>query len=174
VELTFPSELNGQTFSILRGGEVIGKAIGRDGKAYIPATFDEGPPPAGDLQVAFEADNSPPMQIPVQDDEQRAPTTLTQTCGQPPGTTSLPMVVTGHLEGAPEGSTVTVTFEQTSGGGAGQTKVVQVTTNPRGDWQASAIPGPNGAGDWKATSSYAGTDQYQPSQGGPCDFKGVG
>ena len=174
VELTFPGELNGQTFSILRDGEVIGKAIGRDGKANIPATFDEGPPPAGDLQVAFEAENSPPAQIPVQDDEQRTPTTLTQTCGQPPGTTSLPMVVTGHLEGAPEGSTVTVTFEQVSGAAPGQTKVVQATTNPRGDWQASAIPGPNGAGDWKATSNYAGTDQYQPSQAGPCDFKGVG
>ena len=145
---------------------MIGKAIAQAGKAEIPATFTDGPPPAGDLDVALDADDSPPVTIPVQDDDQRTPTTLTQACGQAGSTTS-PMVVSGHLEGAPSGSTVTVTYVHQA---SQQTRVAQVTTDTTGDWRASATPGPNGSGVWRATASYAGNDQYRPSQGDPCDF----
>ena len=49
VELTFPSNpaLTGQPISLLRNGEVIGKAIAGDGSVAVAATFNDGAAAAG-------------------------------------------------------------------------------------------------------------------------------
>jgi hypothetical protein len=49
VELTFPSNpaLTGQPVSLLRNGEVIGKAIAGDGSVAVAATFNDGAPAPG-------------------------------------------------------------------------------------------------------------------------------
>ena len=67
VELTFPSNpaLTGQPISLLRRGEVIGKAIAGDGSVAVGATFNDGPPAPGELEIAFEADGAAPVKVPV-------------------------------------------------------------------------------------------------------------
>ena len=67
VELTFPSNpaLTGQPVSLLRKGEVIGKAIAGDGSVAVPATFNDGAPPPGELEIAIDAEGAAPVRIPV-------------------------------------------------------------------------------------------------------------
>ena len=67
VELTFPSNpaLTGQPISLLRNGEVIGKAIAGDGTVQVPATFNDGAPPPGQLEIAIDAEGAKPIRIPV-------------------------------------------------------------------------------------------------------------
>ena len=105
VELTFPSNpaLTGQPISLLRNGEVIGKAIAGDGSAAVPATFNDGAPPPGQLEIAFEADGAAPVKIPVQGGTAPAPTTLTQSCPTGPYA-GQPVTVSGTLTGPPAGS----------------------------------------------------------------------
>jgi hypothetical protein len=68
VEVTFPSNpaLTGQPISLLRNGEVIGKGIAGDGSASIPATFNDGAPPPGQLEIAIDAEGAAPVIIPVE------------------------------------------------------------------------------------------------------------
>jgi hypothetical protein len=68
VEVTFPSNpaLTGQPISLLRNGEVIGKGIAGDGSASVPATFNDGAPPPGQLEIAIDAEGAAPLRIPVQ------------------------------------------------------------------------------------------------------------
>ena len=69
VEVTFPSNpsLTGQPVSLLRNGEVIGKAIMGDGSVRVDATFDEGPPPPGQLQLAIgDATDVAPLTVAVE------------------------------------------------------------------------------------------------------------
>jgi CARDB protein len=65
VELTLPSSLAGQPISLLRNGQVIGKAIAGDGSVQVPATFNDGPPAPGELEIALEADGAAPIKLPV-------------------------------------------------------------------------------------------------------------
>ena len=67
VLVSTPAGLAGQPFSLLRGGEVIGKALAGDGSVTIEATFtgDAAPKP-GELTVALEADDAAPVTIPVE------------------------------------------------------------------------------------------------------------
>jgi len=44
VEITIPRGLAGQPISLLRNGQVIGKALAGDGSATVPATFNGGAP----------------------------------------------------------------------------------------------------------------------------------
>lgn len=58
--------LAGQPISLLRGGQVVGKAfINGDGKAEIPAAFGDGSVKPGELEVAFEGDGAQPVKVPV-------------------------------------------------------------------------------------------------------------
>jgi hypothetical protein len=68
VELTFPSNpaLTGQPISLLRNGQVIGKALAGDGSVAVGATFNDGPPAPGELAIAFEADGAAPVTVPVE------------------------------------------------------------------------------------------------------------
>lgn len=148
VEITFPRGLAGQPISLLRNGEVIGKAIAGDGTVQVPATFNDGAPNPGELSVALEPDGAPPVQVGV-DGVPPPATTLTQNCpsaNQPVpfnsnGATTVTM--TGKLAGAPAGSTVSVTFkhpDRTVVGGVptpGPVETVQSTTDASGNWSAS-------------------------------------
>ena len=67
VVVTLPGGLAGQPISLLRNGEVIGKAIAGDGSVAIAATFNDGvTPKPGELQVALgDADDVAPVTVPV-------------------------------------------------------------------------------------------------------------
>ena len=57
-----PLSLAGQAFSVLRNGQVIGKAFAdAAGRVEIPATFDDGTPAPGELAVAIEGDGAAPI-----------------------------------------------------------------------------------------------------------------
>jgi hypothetical protein len=175
VEVTLPPALVGQPFSLLRDGEVIGKAIAGEGTVQVPATFNDGEPRPGDLTVAVEPDGAAPVRFGV-DGVPPAPTTLTQTCPSPvalndqtPATVS----VTGTLAGAPASSTVVVTFTRpTRVVGSAQvapTETVVATTDAQGAWTASVTTSDRqDLGTWTVSSSYAGTSRLAASQAGPC------
>ena len=180
VEVTLPAVLNGQPISLLRNGQVIGKAFAANGAASIPAAFGDGSVKPGELEVAVDGDGVQPVKVPV-NGVPKATTTLTQQC---PQTTFLQstqtgvtgtMTVTGTLTGAPGGSSVAVTFAGTNlQPGPDRTVTVTVTTDASGAWTASIPVGRDdqtqGQGVWTVTSSYAGTSQYAASTGGPCSI----
>jgi hypothetical protein len=161
VTLTLPAEFNGQVFSILRNGEVIGKAIADGGRANIPATLADGTDSPGQLEVAFEADGSRPARIDVRNEPPRRATSITQACSG--GSMAKdPIVVDGSLSGAPAGSVVTVTYQHEQG----RTETVQDTTDAQGNFKTSLVT--NQAGNWTMTARYAGNDEYEPSEGTAC------
>jgi hypothetical protein len=175
VELTLPAGLAGQPISLLRNGEVIGKAIAGDGSVVIAATFNDGAPKPGELSVALEPDGAAPLQVPV-DGVPARPTALTQSCPQNvtvnSQTVSGPVTVTGTLPGVPQGAKVTVTFQAPgpNGGPGGNTYVRDVTTDANGAWSATATAVRADLGTWSVSSSYAGGDGYAGSSAGPCTF----
>ena len=62
----FAAQFAGQPVSLLRNGQVIGKAIlAADGTATIPAAFGDGSVKPGELEVAFEGDGAQPVKAPV-------------------------------------------------------------------------------------------------------------
>jgi hypothetical protein len=158
VQVTVPPEFNGQAFSLLRLGEVIGKGVAQDGVVNIPATLADGSKPSGQLQVALDADGSPPVTIEVQDEEPRGSTSMTACSADGNGDPGDPMVVSGRLNGAPAGSLVTVTAVDQRDG---ETFTGEATTDANGDYAASMVVPP---GNWSITASYAGNDQYAPAQ----------
>lgn len=168
VVVTIPAELNGQPFSLLRKGQVIGKAIGAGGQANIPATLGDGSAPSGQLQVALDADNSPPVTIEVKDEDPRAPTSITQSCSGGVGTND-PIFVRGVLSGAPAGSVVNVTYSHPQ---TNTTETVQATTDAQGRYDTSLVGNPSGT--WTMTARYAGNDQYEPSEGTSCSINNSG
>ena len=173
VDVTVPPELNGQTVSLLRDGEVVGKAFVSEGKASIGDGFGSDDPGPGDLQVAIEADNSPPVIVPVS--VPRKQTSLSQTCpaDNQYGNNSPSIPITGTLSGAPAGSTVDVEIKiPASNGppGSSRTVVAHPTTNAQGQWSTSVDPQLSEDGQWRVTSSYAGTGDLAPSSAGPCTF----
>lgn len=65
---TVPKELAGQPVSLLKNGEVVGKAlVGGDGTSTIPAAFGDGSVKPGELEVAIEPDGGQPVKVPVSD-----------------------------------------------------------------------------------------------------------
>ncbi len=169
VEVTLPAGLAGQPVSLLRNGEVIGKALAGDGSVVIGATFNDGAPKPGELSVALEPDGVAPVAFGV-DGVPPKPTALTQNC---PGEAILnanlsgTLAVSGSLGSAPAGSAVAVTF---NGAGAitPRSVTVDVTTDANGAWSASIPIARSDQGTWTVTSSYAGGGGYAGSQGAPC------
>jgi hypothetical protein len=175
VEVTLPAALAGQPISLLRNGQVIGKALAGDGSVAIAATFNDGAPKPGELSIALEADGVAPLQVPV-DGVPPKPTALTQSCPQnvtvDAKTVSGPVTVSGTLPGVPEGATVTVTFQAPgpNGGPGGHTYVRDVTTDSGGAWSATATAVRADLGTWSVSSAYAGGDGFAGSSAGPCTF----
>ncbi|HVY78709.1 MAG TPA: C25 family cysteine peptidase [Solirubrobacterales bacterium] len=165
VKVSLPAELTGQPISLLRGDEVVGKAIAGVGSVTIPASFGDGSVKPGELKVAVEADGAQPVSAPVSDVPKIA-TTLKQSCPRG-GVTGSPLTISGTLTGPPGGSQVDVTFTPPAQSGSAPI-VVHAKTTADGSWQASVTPTPNQPGTWSASSHYAGTAQYAGSSGGPC------
>jgi hypothetical protein len=169
VEVTLPTELIGQPISLLRKGEVVGKAlIGDGGVATIPASFGDGSVLPGDLQVAIEPDGGPAVQAPVSD-VPNGTSALTQTCPAG-GQVGVPLTVSGKLTGAPAGAKVDVTFVAPTL----QTLiavppiVVSATVDAQGNWSATVTPKDGEAGNWTVSSAYAGDATHNGSKAGPC------
>jgi hypothetical protein len=179
VEISLPKGLAGQPISLLRNGEVIGKAFAGDGSAQVPATFNDGAPKPGELTVALEADGAAPVQFGV-DGVPQTPTTLTQNCPtanqQTPFGSSATVTMTGKLTGAPAGSKVAVKFKHpdhpnTAGPPIiGPTETVEATTDADGNWsaQVTSTNRNDAVGIWQVSSSYAGTAQYAGSSADGC------
>ena len=168
VQVTLPPEFNGQAFSLLRDGGVVGKGIAHDGVANIPASLADDSGPAGRLMVAFEADGSPPILIPVQETQ----TTLTQKCpADEEAGSNETVTITGNLAGAPANSTVDVSwtmrdrFENVT-----RTVETHPKTDSQGNWSTSVDSESFEHGTWTVSSRYAGTQGYAPSETGPCSF----
>jgi hypothetical protein len=68
VSVELPPQFAGQPISLVREGQVVGKAIiGGDGKATIGADFDGGNLRPDDLRVALDANGATPVSVQVQD-----------------------------------------------------------------------------------------------------------
>jgi hypothetical protein len=172
VNVTLPNSLQGQSISLLRNGEVIGKAIVGDGVATIPAAFGDGSVKPGELEVALDADGAAPIKVPVTE-VPKGTTSMTQTC---PEDTSWndSATVSGTLSGAEAGATVTVTWTRPDGRGSFDRAV---TTDSQGNWTDTIDtgddfdPGAGGnGGTWQVRASYAGDAAYAPSSTENCSF----
>jgi hypothetical protein len=162
VEVTLPTEFNGQAISLLRDGQVIGKAIAADGRAQIPAAFGDGAPTEGDLRVAMEADGAIPVSVPV--DGLPVDTTLTTTCPGSPQPANTPMATGGRLEPGFAGAQVIVRYTPPGGQPFERT----VTTDANGDWSDKITPGPNDVGDWRIEARYEGDSGHTAADGQEC------
>ncbi|HEX8745354.1 MAG TPA: C25 family cysteine peptidase [Thermoleophilaceae bacterium] len=65
VRVALPPGLDGQTVSLLRDGQAIGKAFAAGGAATIAAAPGDADVDAGRLRIALEPDGSPPVAVPV-------------------------------------------------------------------------------------------------------------
>jgi hypothetical protein len=168
VNVTLPKELIGQTISLLRKGEVVGKAIIGDGVATIPATFGDGSVVPGDLQVAIEPDGGPAVQAPV-GDVPNGTSALTQTCPAG-GQVGVPLTVSGTLTGGAAGAEVLVNFAAPAvpDGPPSRVVIVAATVDAQGAWSASVTPAVGETGGWTVSSNYPGDNAHDGSKAGPC------
>jgi Peptidase family C25/Propeptide_C25 len=167
VNVTLPKELIGQPLALLRDGEVVGKALAGDGVVSIPASFGDGNPSAGQLQVAVDADGEAPITIPVSGAP--AATFLTQTCPSSPRNYGATMTTTGQLSGAQAGATVAVTYTRPNG----TSFTNNATANSAGAWSSSVTPGDSlnmNTGTWTIQASYAGDSSHAGSTTSPCSI----
>jgi hypothetical protein len=171
VNVTLPLQLAGQTVSLLRNGQVIGKAvIGPDGTAKIPASFGDGAPKPGELEVAVEPEGGTPVRVPVDGVPKRSPK-LAISC---PGTVGFndPATTSGSIDPALAGATIELTYRQPDG------ETFQRTTaaNAQGNWSHTIDTGaddPNGGGNggtWTVTARYGG-DSRHTAESVSCTFE---
>jgi hypothetical protein len=166
VNVTLPKELIGQPISLLRKGEVVGKAIIGDGVATIPASFGDGSVVPGDLQVALEPDGGPAVQAPVSD-VPNGTSTLAQVCPAG-GKVGVPLTISGTLTGAPAGAMVAVTVAAPPPLGleAAAPLTVSVPVDAQGNWSWTMTPADGGSTVF--SSAYAGDSTHNGSKAGPC------
>jgi hypothetical protein len=173
VVLTLPSEFNGQAASLVREGQVIGKAVVTGGQAAIPAHFGDAQPSDGDLRVAMEADGAVPVSVPVEG--LPADTTLSATCPSSPQASEKAMTTSGRLEPGSAGAQIVVRYTPPSG--TGQPFERTVTTDANGNWSDSIVPSddgspndrPNrGAGDWLIEPRFDGDAGHAGSTAQAC------
>ena len=170
VVLTLPSEFNGQAASLIREGQVIGKAVITGGQAVIPAHFGDERPTEGDLRVAMEADGAIPVSVPV--DGLRKESEVTTNCPQGPIPGTGNMVTSGRLEPGLVDRKVVVRY--TPPPGTGEPFERTVTTDTKAGWSDSISPGDNGqrpnvgAGEWLIEPRFEGDTGYAPSTGPSC------
>ncbi len=170
VVLTLPSEFNGQAASLIREGQVIGKAVIADGQAAIPAHFGDAEPTDGELRVAMEADGAIPVSVPVEGLRKESEVTTNCPQGPIPGTGN--MVTSGRLEPGLVDRKVVVRY--TPPPGTGEPFERTVTTDTKAGWSDSISPGDNGqrpnlgAGEWLIEPRFEGDADYAPSTGPSC------
>ena len=170
VVLTLPSEFNGQAASLIREGQVIGKAPVAGGQAVIPAHFGDAQPTDGELRVAMEADGAIPVSVPVEGLRKESAVTTNCPQGPIPGTGN--MVTSGRLEPGLVDRKVVVRY--TPPPGTGEPFERTVTTDTKAGWSDSISPGDNGqrpnlgAGEWLIEPRFEGDADYAPSTGPSC------
>jgi hypothetical protein len=177
VQVSLPGEFNGQAFSLLRNGQVIGKGIAGGGTANVPAAFGDGQPKPGELKVAFEGDGAVPITIPVDGvPAQKTATTLSVDCPDPVGWNQ-DATINGRLSPAFAGAEVELTYTRPSGG----TVVRSATTNARGDFTDVFDTGPandpnsgTSGGTWEVSARYAGDSTRSGSGPVSCSFEEIG
>ena len=168
VNLTLPRELLGQPISLLRNGDVVGKATAGDGVATVSASFGDGSVKPGDLQIVVNADDAVPVTLPVQGvtDPPPADTTMTIQCSEEaPQQSNDPMTTTGTLSPAFAGAPVTVKYTRPNGGGSFERSA---TTNGSGQWSHTITPQDEPEGD---TEEFAGTWTVEARYAGDADRK---
>jgi hypothetical protein len=186
VRVTLPRELAGQPISLLRNGQVIGKAVAGDGVAAVRAAFGDGSVKPGDLEIAIEPDGGPAVKVPVEGvpAPQPAPapepgpvdTQLTQQCAESPIDYRDPMTTSGKLDPGFTGAKIVVKYtepDEQTGEATGPTFEKTVTTDAGGNWSDTITPGqrPNEsakAGTWKVEARFEGDSGHKPSQGTAC------
>jgi hypothetical protein len=173
VVLTLPSEFNGQAASLIREGQVIGKAVIAGGQAAIPAHFGDDRPTDGDLRVAMEADGAVPVSVPVEG--LPAKTALSATCPASPQASEKSMTTSGKLDPGVAGAKIVVRYTPPSG--TGQPFERTVATDANGNWSDSIVPSddgsPNGrlnrgAGDWLIEPRFDGDAGHAGSTAQAC------
>ncbi len=170
--------INGQIVSLLRNGEVVGQGLVQDGKVEVPAVFGDGSVKPGELKVVIDAptDEAPvviPVDVPAPAPEPAA-TTLNQTCPTSTVQWGTPLTVTGHLEGAPEGTDVKVRFDyakdlQGAAPSPAKSSEVTVKTDAKGNYTASYQTIRQDQGKWTVKSTYAGDSTHKASESTPCE-----
>jgi hypothetical protein len=175
VNVTLPAELNGQPFSLLRNGQVIGKAFAAGGRAKIAADFGDGNPKPGELEIAIEPDGGKPVRFPVKGVPSPAKTNTSMSIECPDGATSWDDTanISGRLEPAFAGAEVELTYTNPRD----ETVVRSATTNAAGEWTDAIDLGvendPNGGGDdgtWQVSARYVGDSTRNPSNPVTCSF----
>jgi len=189
VVVTLPAELNGQTISLLRNGDVIGKANVAGGQAEIMADFGDGNPKPGDLQVAADTDGAAPVVAPVKgvpEEEQPPPppppsdTSLTATC--PTGVSNNDdATVSGKLSPDFAGATIKVKItppdasrEEAAGTPFERTAITNATGNWSLDFSTGQDNDPTGfgsGGPWKVEARYEGDSGHNASAAPACTFQ---
>jgi hypothetical protein len=166
-----PSQLSGQSISLLKKGDVVGKAfVNGDGTATIPASFGDGSVKPGDLKVAVDGDGTQPGTIPVSGIPED--TTLTRTC---PANVSFngTATISGNLSPAFAGGKIVVTWTRPGGRGSLDHTV---TTDAQGNWTdtidtGSDDPGGGGnGGTWGVQPRFDGDAGHNPSTAAACAF----
>jgi hypothetical protein len=188
VRVTLPTGYNGQAFSLLRNGQVVGKGVAADDQAVVPAQFDSTQPKRGELLVAFEGDGAVPIQIPVDgvpEEQQQPPpdpgpktdTRVTITCPQHTGTNNGTAHITGTLTPAFAGAAVQLTYQpRTDANPPGPAVNRVATTDAQGNWKDDFDTGandPNRKGDggfWTVTAKYAGDSTHNAASPVSCQF----
>jgi hypothetical protein len=178
VNVTLPAELNGQPFSLLRNGQVIGKAFAADGRAKIAADFGDGNPKPGELEVVIEPDGGKPVTIPVSGvpappAPEKTDTTLSIECPADSTSWDDTATINGRLDPAFAGAAVELTYTNPRG----ETIVRSATTDASGNWSDAIDLGvendPNGGGQggtWQVSARYAGDSTHDPSGPVTCTF----
>jgi hypothetical protein len=161
VTVNLPRELVGQSISLVRDGQPIGKAtVNGDGTATIKAAFGDGSVKPGDLRIAIDPDGAQPVNLPV-DGVPRQATQLSQTCP-----TAVPfhgdMTISGNLATVPAGTKVVLTYNAPDESSFERT----VQTDANGNWSDTLVD--PAAGNWDVSSRFDGDSQYAPSTAGPC------
>jgi hypothetical protein len=183
VQVTLPRELAGQPISLLRNGEVVGKAIAGDGVATVPASFGDGSGKPGELTIVVEPDGGPPVKVAVEGVPEPAPppgpvdTELTETC-PPGGDFEQAMTTSGRLTPGFTGAKVVVRYtepDEDTGMPTGPTIEHTVATDDKGIWSDTITPGRRAdesakSGTWKVEARFEGDAGHKPSQGTACTF----
>jgi hypothetical protein len=170
VDVTLPAQFAGQTISLLRNGQVIGKAIAQAGTATIYAAFGDGAVKPGDLQVAMEADGAAPVSAPVEGVPKASPK-LSQNCPSQVSTSDPdpPFTVSGKLQPGFQGATIRLVYTRPDS----TTFTRTTTTDASGNWSHTIDPevessSSNRFGNWMVQSYFDGDSANNPAQTGAC------
>jgi hypothetical protein len=190
VEVRLQGEWNGQAFSLLRNGEVIGKAVAADGKALLPPEFDGTQPKPGELEVAFEGDGAVPIRIPVNGVPEPVPPGQQEPPPGPKADTNISIHcpngvapnsiahITGTISPAFGGAAIELTYRPPNQRSADVKRFAP--TNADGTWKDdfdTFANDPNGTvgnqgigGTWTVFANYAGDSTHKAAAVASCTF----